>query len=206
MELLVIAGATVATVSAVPYIRGVAKGNVRPKVASWLAWCLLAVLLTGAAVASGQMMSAIMSGVTAMTTAVVLVLGLKKGNKTLDKLDMLCLAGAAAGIAVWLILDNPALAILVAVLVDIIAFVPTLVHGWVSPEEESLASYGLASAGAGMGLAAAAMAGATLTGLAYPVYSTLFNGMMVLILTRDAWWPYLAYVLPKFSDDATIAE
>ena len=84
MELLVIIGAVVSAMSAVPYIRGVYRGSVRPKLVSWFTWCVLAVLLTGAAFTSGQVMSAIMSSVTVGATALVLLFGLKQGNKSLD--------------------------------------------------------------------------------------------------------------------------
>lgn len=206
MEILVTLGALLAAISIAPYIKGVLKGVVKPKIASWLVWCVLSVLLTGAAIASGQFMSAIMSGVTVVATAMVLVLGLKKGSGGFDKLDIICLIGAAAGIAIWLILDNPTLAIFEAVAVDIIAFIPTLVHGWVSPAEESLASYGLASLGASMGLMAAVLAGASAAGLAYPVYSTTFNGLMVVLLTRDIWWPYLAMFVPGVQRERVLTD
>lgn len=206
MELLVIIGAVVSAMSAVPYIRGVYRGNVRPKLVSWFTWCVLATLLTGAAFTSGQLMSAIMSSVTVGATALVLLFGLKQGNKSLDKLDIVSLVGAALGIAAWAMLDNPALAIFVAVTVDIIAFVPTIVHGWVAPEEESLSAYGLSVLGSGLGLLAAVLSGAALTGVVYPLYATVFNGLMVLLLTRDSWTGYIAALLPFASDEEVLAD
>ena len=191
MELLIVIGAVVSAASALPYIKGVQNGTVRPKVVSWFTWCLLATLLTGAALTTGQVMSAVMSGVTVLTTGTVFVLGLRKGNRALDKLDIATLVGALAGMVVWLLLDNPTLAIFVALGVDIIAFIPTLVHGWTNPEEESAVSYGVATAGAGLGLIAASGAGATLAGVAYPVYAVVFNGAMAVLLTRSVWVSWL---------------
>ena len=206
MELFVTVGAIVSAMSAVPYIRGVYRGSVRPKLVSWFTWCVLAVLLTGAAFTSGQVMSAIMSSVTVGATALVLLFGLKQGNKSLDKLDIVSLVGAVLGIGAWVMLDNPALAIFVAVTVDIIAFIPTIVHGWVAPEEESMISYGLSSAGSGLGLLAAALSGAALAGVVYPLYATVFNGAMILLLTRDTWMGYLAALLPFAREEEALAD
>lgn len=183
MELLVMIGAVVSAASAVPYIHGVTRGQVRPKLVSWLTWCLLAVLLTGAAMTAGQFSSAIMSGATVLTTGAVLLLALKKGNRRLDRLDIICLVGAIVGLIMWLLLDNSVVAILIAVAIDIVAFIPTLVHGWTDPEEESPVSYLMATSGASLGLSGALLAGSSLVGVAYPLYSTVFNGVMVLLLT-----------------------
>ena len=206
MEIIIAIGAIISAISAVPYVRGVMKGTVKPKVVSWFTWCLLAVLLTGAALSSGQTMSAVMSSVTVMITAIVFFLGLRKGTLRLDKLDILCLAGAAIGIVVWLLLSNPALAIFVAVAVDIIAFIPTIVHGWVAPEEESLLSYGFASVGSGLGLFAVGFSGASASGLAYPMYATIFNTVMVLLLTRETWLMYLTALQPLKRNEETVVD
>lgn len=188
MKSILIIGAFISAMSVLPYARGVLRGEVRPKLVSWFSWCLLALLLTGAGLSTGQMMSAVMSAVTVLTTGIILILGFKAGSKNLDKLDIVSLVGAGIGMVIWLMLDNPELAIYVAVAVDIVAFVPTLVHGWVAPEEESLSAYALASIGSGLGLATIIISGATISGLAYPIYSTLFNGFMVILLVRSFAW------------------
>lgn len=184
MEMVIAAGAILTAVSAIPYIIGVMKGNLKPKLVSWFTWCLLSVLLTGAAIAESHTTSAIMSSVAALCTGSVVILGLKHGSRTLDKLDIGCLIGAMAGIAIWLMLDNPTLAIFVAVTVDIIAFIPTLVHGWNAPHEESLVAFVIATVGAGLGFLAAVVSSGNIVGLVYPLYAVTFNGLMALLLAR----------------------
>lgn len=196
MQVLITVSAIISAVGAIPYIVGVVKGNVKPKIVSWFTWCLLAALLTGAALSAGQTTSAIMSAVSTLVTGIIFFLGIKKGDRSLDKLDIVSLAGAFVGICIWLLLDNPTLAIFVAVAVDIIAFIPTIVHGWTAPEEESLASYGLAAIGAGLGLFVATLANSAIAGVAYPLYSTVFNGLMIVLLTRETWVYYFKKLLP----------
>lgn len=194
MQIIMTTSAIIWAVSALPYIYGVVRGNVKPKIVSWFTWCLLAFLLTCTAFISGQIMSAIMSSVTVIVTGFVLILALKQGSVKLDKLDMLCMVGVALGIAAWLVLNNPVLAIFVAVAVDIVAFIPTLVHGWKSPQEESFMSYGLATVGAAMGLFAAVLTGSVFSGLVYPLYATVFNGIMIIFLTKQSWLSYFGYI------------
>ena len=158
-------------------------------------------LMTGAALAEGQTMSAVMTSVVALATGTVVLISLKHGNRSLDKLDIVCLAGAMAGITIWLMLDNPALAIYAAITVDIVAFVPTLVHGWKSPEEESLVGFALATVGAGRGLFAAVLSAASVTGLAYPLYAVTFNGMMAILLVRGPWLDFVYSVRPVMQEE-----
>lgn len=192
MTAIITIGAIISAISALPYISGLIRGKVRPKIASWFAWFVLALLLTGAAFFEGQMISAILSGVTALTTGTVLILGFKNGNRKLDSLDVVSLAGAFLGIAIWLLLDNPVLAIFVAIAVDIVAFVPTLVHGWTAPQEESALSFGLGALGASLDLIAATLTGAAVSGLAYPFYASVFNGLMVGLIQREKIASYLS--------------
>lgn len=184
MEMVIATGATLTAVSTIPYLVGITKGTLKPKLVSWFTWFLLSILLTGAAITEGHTPSAIMSSVAALCTGIVVVLGLRHGSRSLDRLDILCLSGAMAGIAIWLMLDNPALAIFVAVAVDIIAFIPTLVHAWKAPDEESLIAFVIATVGAGLGFSAAVVSTASITGIAYPFYAVTFNGLMALLLAR----------------------
>lgn len=205
MEIVIAAGAILAAVSTIPYIIGVTKGDLKPKVVSWFTWSLLSVLLTGAAIAEGYTISAIMSSIAALSTGSVMILGLKHGNRSLDKLDILCLGGAMAGIAVWLLLDNPTLAIFVAVAVDIIAFIPSLVHGWKSPEEESLMGFALATVGAGLGFSAAVVSSGGTVGIVYPLYAVLFNGLMALLLARTYIQRFVYPLRPAIQEEEVIA-
>jgi hypothetical protein len=50
------------------------------------------------------------------------------------------------------------------------------------------------------------LSGAALTGVVYPLYAAVFNGLMVLLLTRDSWTGYIAALLPFASDEEVLAD
>ena len=95
---------------------------------------------------------------------------------------MVCLVGAVLGIASLAIFKSPLIALTVSVAVDIIAFIPTLVHAWTSPYEESLTCFALSALGGTLAVMAVLLGGPTLAGLLYPVYSMVFNGVAALLI------------------------
>ena len=182
MSVVATIGAISTAAGAVPYILAVKQGAVRPRIVSWVVWSVLAGIMAISAYLEGQMPSALLSLVSFVGCTAITLLGWRHSSLRLSKLDIVCLIGAIAGIAALVVFKNPLTAILVAVAVDAIAFVPTLVHAWESPEEESLACFALTVAGGLCALVAANMAGASFVGLAYPLYAVVFNSAMVLLL------------------------
>lgn len=182
LSVLTIAGVVLVALSTLPYIRALLKGQVRPRLVSWGVWAVLAGVMTFAALMVGEVQSALLTGVTAAACATVLILGWRQGSRTMARLDWLCLIGALVGLAVFIVMKDPFLALAVSVAVDAIAFIPTLVHAWNDPEEESLLCFAAAAVGELFVVVAIVGAGPTVAGLLYPIYAVLFNGAVVAIL------------------------
>lgn len=175
-------GTLSALFSMVPYISQLVRGVVKPRLVSWFIWSVLSTILTISSLAEGQIAGALLSSTSAIGCAVVLVLGWGRGSVRLARLDLVCLVGALLGILSLVILKDPKIALMISVSVNIIAFIPTLVHGWTRPNEESLPSFALASLGAALTLASTIMTNPPLIGMIYPLYALTFNGLMALIL------------------------
>lgn len=182
MELLPLVAAIAAAGGALPYIVSIIRGSVRPRIISWAVWTVLAAVMTYAAFMEGQRESMLLSLSTFVGCFAVLALGWRQGNITLSRLDIVCGIGALAGIASLFVLRNPTVALGIAVAVDAIAFIPTLVHAWREPYEESLACFALAATGGILALVAGIAKDATLAGVLYPIYAVVFNGVMVMML------------------------
>lgn len=188
--LLVIAGAAIAGAGTIPYILAVLKGRVRPRLVSWGVWAALSGVMAVSAYVEGETASAVLALQAFVSCTTILVLGWRRGQQTtLSKLDIVCLVGAGLGIASLALFRNPVVALAIALAVDAVAFVPTLVHGWLEPSEESLACFVMAAMGGVLAGTAALQSGISFAGLAYPVYSTLFNGTMAMLLVvgRYGW-------------------
>lgn len=182
LAIVTIIGVTLVAFSAAPYIRAVLRGQVRPRLVSWGIWTVLAGIMTLAALQEGQLQSALLTGVTAAACGAILLLGWKRGSREMSRLDIVCLIGAITGVIVFFLVKDATIALAVSVAVDAVAFIPTLVHGWTNPEEESLSSFAMAASGEVFVIVAAVMSGATTAGLIYPIYAVLFNGAMTGLL------------------------
>ena len=182
LTILTVIGIGLVALSTWPYIRSVLGGQVRPRLVSWGIWTVLAAIMTVAALSEGQLQSALLTGVTALSCGTIVLLGWRRGSRTVTRIDWICLMGALAGIGAFLVIRDATVALAISVAVDAVAFIPTLIHAWNDPEEESLTAFAMAASGEVFVLVAAVLEGATFTGLLYPVYAFIFNGATAVII------------------------
>ena len=179
---LVTIGALISAAGSVPYILAVIRGTARPRLVSWGVWAVLAGVMTVSAFIEGAMASAVMTAITFIACATVTILGWQRRTGGINRVDMVCLVGAVLGIASLAIFKSPLIALAVSVAVDIIAFIPTLVHAWTSPYEESLTCFALSALGGTLAVLAVLVGEVSVVALLYPVYSMVFNGLAALLI------------------------
>ncbi len=176
------AGLLLSSISALPYLRDVTRGRARPRLVSWEIWAVLLSAMTYIGVREGQVASAVLSMVSVIGCTAIVITGWRHGSRALGRLDIIALIGAAIGIASLFVQNDAVLALAIMLVVDTIAYIPTLLHAWNDPEEESAVSWSVSAAGSVLTLVAAATAQASVTGLLYPVYSATFGVIMVVLL------------------------
>jgi len=175
-------GALFVLVSAIPYVLNIVKGRTRPRIFSWIVWTVLGAIATGAAYTEGAHASAALTAAATVETASIVVLGWRYGNRNFERLDLCCLVGVTIGLTLWALLDSPLAGLVAALLIDILAAIPTVRHAWRRPTEEAAAAYLLCAIAAVCCLAA--MSEYTLMGLLYPVYLLALNGVVAAIILR----------------------
>jgi hypothetical protein len=173
-------GALIALAGIAPYVLDVIHSRTRPRIVSWFNWSLLTAIATAAALSAKQYPSAVITGVATVSTMAVVIAALNKGNRQFEKLDIICQVGAIFGLILWIIFDNPLVAIIATVIIDLIAAIPTWKHAWRKPHEETSISYFTASLG-GI-LTIAAIHNPRPLGLIYPIYLTLADGLLFSII------------------------
>lgn len=176
----------------------------RPVAASWAEWAALTGTGAAAAWRAGQMPAAIYAACCAAGCAVVVPLALRIPRDERDeperigqaRLDVVLLPAAMAGLMLlvtpmttvghgWIRTSGPAVA--VAVVTDLLAYLPTAAHAWRHPAAEPWRVYGLFGVAAAASLAAVALQGQMLdlTAAAYPLYLTAANlGVAAMIVAR----------------------
>jgi hypothetical protein len=175
-------GAFFVLVSAIPYVLNIVKGSTRPRMFSWIVWTLLGAIATVAAYTEGEHASAALTAAATVETASIVALGWKYGNRNFERLDLCCLGGVTIGLILWALLDSPLTGLVAALLIDILAAIPTVRHAWRRPREEAAAAYSLCAIAALCCLAA--MPEYTLMGLLYPVYLLALNALVAAIILR----------------------
>jgi len=134
---LVVTSGVLSVASVLPYITDVIKRQTKPRIVSWSIWCLLSAITTAAAFTDHQYPTAIMTGIGVLETLLIVILGWRFGDRRFARLDTVCLFGALVGLGLWYQFNSPALAVIAMVVIDMVGSVPTLVHAWRWPYEET---------------------------------------------------------------------
>ncbi len=145
MDIKIILGAIAAIlafVSSFIYIRDIFRGNSKPHTYTWLIWTIVTwIAFLGQAVSGGGP-GAWATGASALLTTFTLILSLKGnyGTKDITNFDKVCLAFALVSILPWLLVDSILWSVILASLIDVIGFFPTMRKTWYAPKSESLPS------------------------------------------------------------------
>jgi hypothetical protein len=178
----VLAGA-VGVVDTIPYVRDTLRGRTRPHRGTWTIWGLLAIVVFASQRADGASWSLVMAGTQVVLTACIVVLAIRLGTGGVSRADLLLLGVAGAGLAGWLLVDEPVLATACVIVADLVAAALMVPKTWRDPGSETFSTFVLASVGGA--LAAGAVGAPEPALLLYPVYYCVVNaGIAILIAHR----------------------
>lgn len=133
-----IAAGLIATGAIIPYLRDMVRGTTRPNIISWLIWTAVVSITAIAQVNAGASWSLFLLVGTILANLSVLALCLRGyGYRKVEVIDMVCLAFGVAAILFWWLTSNPITAIVLAVLADAIAYIPTYAKVRRHPDSEA---------------------------------------------------------------------
>lgn len=180
--LAIIAG-LIGVVSTLPYIRDTLRGKTHPNIVTWFSWSLISAISTVATLAGGATQTAIFTGAFTLCTSFVVIAGLRHGIKHYTPFDVICQILAIVGIIIWRITNDPAAAILINIIANLIATLPTYRHGWLAPREETWQAYAIGALAITVGIIS--IEKLNFVSLGYPLYIFLSDISLVwMILYR----------------------
>ena len=141
-ETLAAIAAILAIIGNIPYIVDIFKNRVQPHAYTWFVWTLVTAIVFFGQVAKGAGIGALPTAASGVFTLVIFLLSLRNGFKQVTKIDTVFLVLALAGIVPWVITSDPTVSIVIAVAIDLTAFVPTLRKTWLKPSTETPLLYG----------------------------------------------------------------
>ena len=106
----------------------------------------------------------------------------KKAYWKTEPRDYYLMAAAIVGIILWAITDNPNLALLFALLADVLAGIPTLIKSYRHPESESWIAYAISAFG--FGISFLSVQTYNFENAAFVAYIFIMNGAFALLASR----------------------
>ena len=128
------------------YIRDTLAGKTKPNRISWWMWALAPLIATAAAIYSHADIWATIRVFLAWFVPLLVVIASFVNKQSYWKLtifDGICWAFSILALIIWAMIDAPKVAILLTIIGDAFAALPTLYKAWKYPETETWLTYGL---------------------------------------------------------------
>lgn len=135
-EILIIIASILAIIGNVPYLVDIIKGRVKPHPYTWFVWSIVSAIAFFGLVAKGAGLGAIPTASSEIFTVLIFLFSIRHGFKNINHRDTLFLIIALLGLIPWIVTKDPTLSVIIAVSVDVVAFIPTLIKTWNHPHTE----------------------------------------------------------------------
>lgn len=155
------------------YFRSMFRGKTRPDPYSWLIWGILAGITFFAQINEGGGPGTWATAFTAVVCMLIASVAYLRHQGRLKRIDEFSLLGAFIAIIAWQLTENPLWAVVLAVVVGVIGFVPTFQKALRDPDQETAMTYLLN--GTKFGVAIFALQSLNPVTLLYPVALVCMN-------------------------------
>ncbi len=164
------------------YIRAALKGQVKPHKISWLLWSIIPLVIILAQISKAANWSALFTFSTFIGPLAIFLASFinKKADWAISKFDISCGVLSLLAIIFWFITKDPIVAIMLSILADIAAAMPTLIKSFYFPETEQVWAYLSACIAAAIVLLT--FNTWDFTNVAYPIYVFLLCLALVILI------------------------
>ena len=163
-----------------PYYRSIFKGATRPHIFSWIVWGIANGLVSAAQFDKGAGPAAWVTGVTAALCFGIILLAIRRGEKTITRGDWISFIVALAGMPLWYFADDPLGAVILETAVDMAGCYPTMRKSYAAPYSENLPSWTISTIRSL--LSVFAVEHYSLVTVLFPLATVLTNGGVSLML------------------------
>ena len=156
-----------------PYFRDIFRGKTKPERASWFIWTVLGGIAFFSQLAKGATNSLWMTGVDTIAIIIIFLLSIRYGVGGLAKRDLVALFVAFIGLVLWYFTKEPAIALILVIIVDTSGSVLTIIKTYEDPGSETMSAWIIAGI-AGL-LSAISVGSFNWILLLYPLYIWIGN-------------------------------
>ncbi len=166
----------------IPYILDIIKKKTTPHLFTWLIWSFVTLIaflgqwITGGGAGSWS------TGVTGLFTVLIFFLCLKYGSKDITFSDKTYLVLSLAAIGLWVVTKELLPSVVLATIIDIFAYMPTIRKTIKDYKSETFIMYPLNTIRHGLSIAA--LSKYSITTYLYPLVLVIMNLIMTAIIIR----------------------
>ena len=166
--------------SFVPYTKDIFLNKTKPERASWFIWSILGFISFFSLLSKGATYSLFLPGGQALGDIFIFLLSIKYGFGGFLKRDFIALIGAGVGLFLWYITKEALIALLVAISIDGIGVLLTVVKSYEQPKTETISAWILTFLGGLFGIFAVGNLNIIL--LIFPIYICIANLSIILAI------------------------
>ena len=177
-------GAVIGSLGGLYYLVETVTGRARPNRVTWLLWGVFPLVIFAAQRAQGVVglsWTSFAAGFLPLLVVAGSFLNRDAYWRTTRR-DYGLMAAALAGLALWAVTDDPNLAILIALLADLLAGLPTVLKAYRHPRSESWIAYAISALGFGISLLSVQTYDFANT--AFVAYVFVLNGACAVLASR----------------------
>lgn len=137
--------AILAIIGYFPYLRDTWLRRVEPHAYTWLMWAIVSGITFAGQAAKGAGVGAAPTMLSVVFSLTIFVFALRTGLKHITLGDTLLLVVALGALVPWVLTDDPTWSVMIAVGIDLLAFVPTIRKTLHDPSTETMSLYALNS-------------------------------------------------------------
>ncbi len=125
------------------YLKAVIQGKAKPHKISWFIWALAPLVAFAAQISQGVGISSLMTFAVGFGPLLVFLASFtnRKAQWKINKFDYFCLALSVLAILLWALTKDALLALILSIIADAVACIPTLIKSWYFPETEDYIAY-----------------------------------------------------------------
>jgi hypothetical protein len=166
----------------VVYLKDTLIGRAKPNRVTWLLWAIAPLIGFAAQIKAGVGLSSAMTFIVGFTPLLVFISSFFniKSRWNLTAFDLVCGALSILGLILWIITNDPILAISFSILADGLAALPTIKKSFYHPESES--EYAFLGGTISGAITTLALTRYDLANLGFPLYIFLVNGVLFLLI------------------------
>lgn len=136
-----IVSSILALITYIPYLIDMFKGKTKPHLYTWVIWSVVTGIGFFGSLKTGGDAGSWHIGCTAFLTTVVAIVAVRNGTKDIRIFDTFCLLLSIFAVLLWVFTNNPYWSVVMAVVIDLFAYLPTFRKSYNDPNSETLSLY-----------------------------------------------------------------